>query len=52
MRTKTVERLIRQMNNRPWHVKLRHRCRVELFLCACRIKQYIKRDDIQGEGDE
>lgn len=45
MRTKTVERLIRQINNRSWHVKLK-------FLCACKIKRYIKRQDIQGEGDE
>jgi len=46
MRNKITERVIRKIENRPWHLKL------IFVLYGRRPMSYIKRTDIQGEGEE
>jgi hypothetical protein len=38
MKTKTVDRLLKEMENLPWKVKLRHRWRVRLWVWTCRTR--------------
>lgn len=45
MRTKITQRVIKKIENRPWYLKL-------IFVYGCCPRPYIKRSDIQGEGEE
>jgi hypothetical protein len=38
MRSKTIERLLKEMENDPWHVKLRRWWRVKLWVWTCRTR--------------
>ena len=38
MKTKTVERLLKEMENDPWHDKLRHWWRVWVRVRICRTR--------------
>jgi hypothetical protein len=38
MKTKTVERLLKEMENDPWHIKLRRWWRVWLWVQICRTR--------------
>jgi hypothetical protein len=38
MRTKTVDRLLKEMENDPWHIKLRRWWRVRLWVWTCRTR--------------
>ena len=38
MKTKTVERLLKEMENDPWHVKLKRWWRVKLWVWICKTR--------------
>jgi len=38
MKTKTVERLLKEMENRPWHLKLRDWWNIKLWVWTCRTR--------------
>ena len=38
MRSKTLDRILKKMENDPWHVKLRRWWRVRLWVWTCRTR--------------
>jgi hypothetical protein len=38
MKTKTVERLLKEMENRPWHLKLRDWWNIKRWVWTCRTR--------------
>jgi hypothetical protein len=38
MRSKTLDRILKEMENDPWHVKLRRWWRVRLWVWTCRTR--------------
>ncbi len=43
MRSPVLQRIINDMNNQPWHVKLRRSIRVQLWVWSCLTRRYWDR---------
>lgn len=40
MRSPVVDRLMREMEQDPWHVKLKRWWRVQVWVCICLTRKY------------
>lgn len=40
MRSKVVDKLLKEMENDPWHIKLRRSIRIQLWIWKCLSRKY------------